>query len=401
MQGNRILKIFFVLLALVFIIHQAYSSFYKPVTTESAEFYTAVDGIDVTGIIIRNETVISSDAGGVLHFVTADGSRVAKDGIIASIYDTEGASLTVSQIDAVKKQIADIEEIQKYNNLEAADLDLINSKVKSGLNELVRNTVGNNFSNVSQDGDNLLSYINRRQVATGVTTDFSAQLAALNTQLSTLNASLPNARGAIYANESGYFVSTVDGYENVLKCDNLEALTPEFMASAEPEQVPDNAIGKIVSDYEWYIAAKVSINDSLKYKEGDSLTVKTSVKSCPRLPVIVKKINISSDSSDAVIILSCDEMNSEIASMRSGPMTVVSAEYSGLRVPKSALRVIDSKTGVYVVTGMQIKFVTVNVIYSDNSYIVCEQQTSTDTVLRLYDDVVVKGRNLYDGKIVS
>ena len=82
-------------------------------------------------------------------------------------------------------------------------------------------------------------------------------------------------------------------------------------------------------------------------------------------------------------------------------MTVVSAEYSGLRVPKSALRVIDSKTGVYVVTGMQIKFVTVNVIYSDNSYIVCEQQTSTDTVLRLYDDVVVKGRNLYDGKIVS
>lgn len=82
-------------------------------------------------------------------------------------------------------------------------------------------------------------------------------------------------------------------------------------------------------------------------------------------------------------------------------MTVVKKEYSGLKIPKSALRVVNSKRGVYVLTGMQVKFVEVNVIYSDDDYMICEKQTEDEKVLRLYDEVIVKGKNLYDGKIVG
>ena len=82
-------------------------------------------------------------------------------------------------------------------------------------------------------------------------------------------------------------------------------------------------------------------------------------------------------------------------------MTVVKKEYSGLKIPKSALRVVDSKRGVYVLTGMQVKFVEVNIIYSADNYMLCEKQTDDEKSLRLYDDVIVKGKNLYDGKIVS
>ena len=145
----------------------------------------------------------------------------------------------------------------------------------------------------------------------------------------------------------------------------------------------------------------MTINESLNYKEGDSLTVYTSVKSYPKLPVTVKKINISETSSSAVVLFACNEMNSELASMRSGPMTVVKKEYDGLKVSKNALRVVDSKRGVYVLTGMQVKFVEVNVLFSNDSYMICEKQSADDSVLRLYDEVIVKGKNLYDGKIIS
>ena len=87
--------------------------------------------------------------------------------------------------------------------------------------------------------------------------------------------------------------------------------------------------------------------------------------------------------------------------MRSGPMTVIKAEYSGLKVSRKALRVVDSVRGVYVVNGMQISFVPVNIVYSTDEYIICEKQTDNDNVLKLYDSVVVKGKNLYDGKIIS
>ena len=401
MRGTTVLKGFVILLAAVFAVHQFISSVYSPVKTETAVFYSASDGLNITGLIIRSETLVTSSEGGVMHFVLEDGSRVAKDGVIANIYDSESASITLSKIDSVNTKIEDIEEMLSYNDLEAADLDMINAKATQSLNNLIVSGASGNFGNMSELSDELLSALNRRQVAMGETTDFSAQLEQLKAEKNELSASLPAAKGKVKAAMSGYFVSKADGYETVLTCGNPESITPEFMSSVSAAELPDGVIGKIVSDYEWYIAAEISINESLKYKEGDSLTIYTSVKSYPKLPVTVKKINISENSSSAVVVFSCNEMNSELATMRSGPMTVVTKEYDGLRVPSSALRVVDSKRGVYVLTGMQVKFVEVNVLYKDDSYMICEKQTSDESVLRLYDEVIVKGKNLYDGKIVG
>lgn len=401
MKGTTVLKGFVILLIAVFAVHQAVSSFYKPVKTETAVYSDISDGLNITGIIIRNEALVTSSGGGVMHFVIGDGNRVAKDGVIANIYDSESASITLERIDSVSSKIKDIEEMLSYNDLEAADLDMINAKVSKNLNNLIVSGANGNYDSFSEKSDELLSSYNRRQAAMGETADFSAQLSALKSEREQLSSSLPAAKGTLKAAQSGYFVSKADGYENALTCDNLDKITPEYLNGIKAESVNENIVGKIVSDYEWYIAAEVSINESLNYKEGESLTIYTSVKSYPKLPVTVSKINISESSGGAVVLFACNDMNSELASMRTGPMTVVKKEYSGLKVPRSALRVVDSKRGVYVLTGMQVKFVEVNVLFADGEYIICEKQTSDDTVLRLYDEVIVKGKNLYDGKIIS
>lgn len=395
------LKGFVILLIAVFAVHQAVSSLYNPVKTETAVFSDMSDGLNITGIIIRNETLVSAGDSGVLHFIIGDGNRVAKDGVIANIYDSESASIILERIDSVNGKIADIEEMLSYNNLEAADLDMINAKVHQNLNNLIICGGNGNYDAFSDKSDELLSAYNRRQAAMGETADFSAQLTALKAEKDQLAASLPAAKGTLRAEKSGYFVSKADGYETVLTCENPESITPEYLNGIKAETVTENTVGKIVSDYEWYIAAEVSVNESLNFKEGDALTIYTSVKSYPKLPVTVKKINISESSGGAVVLFACNDMNSELASMRTGPMTVVKKEYSGLKVPTSARRVVDSKLGVYVLTGMQVKFVEVKVLFTDGDYMICEKQTSDGNVLRLYDEVIVKGKNLYDGKIIS
>lgn len=401
MKGTTVLKGFVILLIAVFAVHQAVSSLYKPVKTETAVFSDMSDGLNITGIIIRNETLVSAGDSGVLHFIIGDGNRVAKDGVIANIYDSESASIILERIDSVNGKIADIEEMLSYNNLEAADLDMINAKVHQNLNNLIICGGNGNYDAFSDKSDELLSAYNRRQAAMGETADFSAQLTALKAEKDQLTASLPAAKGTLRAEKSGYFVSKADGYETVLTCENPESITPEYLNGIKAETVTENTVGKIVSDYEWYIAAEVSVNESLNFKEGDALTIYTSVKSYPKLPVTVKKINISESSGGAVVLFACNDMNSELASMRTGPMTVVKKEYSGLKVPTSARRVVDSKLGVYVLTGMQVKFVEVKVLFTDGDYMICEKQTSDGNVLRLYDEVIVKGKNLYDGKIIS
>lgn len=401
MKGHTVLKVFIIVIAVVFVGHQLYSSLYTPITTETALYTEAADGLNITGTIIRRESLITNNVQGVFHFVTEDGSRVAKGGTVAEIYDSANASITLNRIETIKGQIADLEELQGYNDLQASDLDLADNRVSSALGNLVFDNSAGNFFDAPDNLSVLLSAVNRRQMITGENTDFSAQLATLNEELTNLSGKLTSAKGYITAAESGYFVSSTDGFETVFTVDALETVTPEFLNDSKPVQTPQNTIGKLVSDYDWYIAAKVSINDSLRYKEGDSLTIHTDIVSNPTLPVKVAKINISESTDSAVVIFSCRQMSSELATMRTGAMTVVNRSYKGLKVPRKALRVVDGQTGVYTVSGIVLKFVPVSVIYSYENYVICEQEQSNSDVLRLYDEVVVKGRKLYDGKIVG
>ena len=114
MKGSSILKGFLILLAVVFLSNQVISSVYKPVKTESAVYFTAQDGLKINGYIIRNEILVKHNGDGVRHFLTSDGNRVAKNGVIANIYDNESASITVSQIESVQKKIANINEILSH-----------------------------------------------------------------------------------------------------------------------------------------------------------------------------------------------------------------------------------------------------------------------------------------------
>lgn len=401
MGDHKVLKFILCFIAVVFVVHQVYSSTYKPITTISAEYETVTEGFKINGMVIREESLITCETAGALHFVLSDGERVAKSGTIANIYADAEASVTVNRIEHLNDRIKDIEQIQGYNDVEAADISLINSKVNNSLNEMLRSVATGDFSDVDEHSTELLTNISRRQMITGEQADFSARLEELKAERDGLNAALPQPIGSIKTDTSGYFVSVIDGYEKVLNCDNIENITPEFIDSIKIEKAPENTVGKIVSGYTWYIAAKVSISDSLKYKTGDKLILQTNVKSAPTLDVTLEKINTSKQENTAVMIFSCQQMNSELASIRTGAMTIVNNTFSGLKVPTKALRVQDGKTGVFVRSGITLKFVGVNVLYRTDEYIICEQQVSNESVLRLYDDVVVKGKRLYDGKIVD
>lgn len=401
MKGSTAIKAAIVLTVLIFAVHQLYSAVYKPISTETAVYYESVDGLNIMGTVIRNEYYVTCDTGGVYHFLIDEGSRVAASEAIANIYDNESASVTMSSIAAISAQIADITELQGYNNQQASDIKLVQGKVSSALDELIYSCSAGVYSNTKASQEALLSSINHRQIVTGEQTDFSARLTELNSELGKMQSSLPAAKATVKSSQSGYFTSFSDGYETVLTVDVLDSLTPDYMKELEPAQVPANVIGKVVTDYEWYIAAKVTLNDSMKYKVGDKLTVRTAVKSSPELEVTVNRINISESSDSAVVIFSCNSMNSELASMRTGAMTVVNKTYKGLKVAKKALRVVESQTGVYVLSGITLNFVPVNVLYSNDEYMICEQQQTNSSELRLYDRVVVKGKKLYDGKVVG
>lgn len=399
---------------LFFIIYQVYAAFYNPITTEIVTATDAVDGINITGIIIRNEEIIEGDTSSAMHFEIDDNERVAKGGIIANLYSSASQSVAAAELKNIEKQINNIEQIHKYNDLNAVDIGTLNAKIFDSFNGIFSVTARGNYSSLQATREEMLALMNRRKLATGQELNFNEQLAVLKAKRETLIAQTGQPTGVLTAEKSGYFVSTVDGYESILTPDKLDNITPEFLDTMKPEAVNDKAIfGKIVSDYTMYIAASVSINESLMFKVGDKLMINTSLKSNPELDVVVHDINVSLGSDRAVIIFSCAEMSGELSSMRSDNMTVVKKKYSGLRVPNKALRVTKKAvtnedgstvekavTGVYIVNGVSAEFVPVNIVYTVDDWALCEAITE-DGNLRLYDEVIVKGKNIYEGKIID
>lgn len=387
-------------LVIVYLCYQLFFAGSSSVKTESAIYYTANDSINATGYIIRDEQLLTSELDGVLSYSVDDGERVGHGGTVASVFSSPSAAATQSQIDSLQNQLTILKSITGINGTAVTDLDQINDIVQSALTDAVMSAAYDNLSGSQSAADALFAAINRRLIVTDGSIDLSSTIASVEAEIKSLKGSITGEGARIVSDRAGYFVSQVDGYENVLTFDMIDNLTPDMLESLQPEETAQNCIGKTVSEVDWHIAVAVSMEQSLRFKEGQSLSVEMPLSSISRLPVTVSKINKSSVTGDAVLVLKCNYMNGELACIRTQPTEVILSSCSGLRISSSAIRTVDGVRGVYIVNGVQLKFVPIELIYTGNGFIICKSSDTSDG-LRLYDDVVVGGKDLYDGKVVK
>ena len=144
-----------------------------------------------------------------------------------------------------------------------------------------------------------------------------------------------------------------------------------------------------------------AVDEALKLQPGNKIKLKTKLLSTPELTATVKYINKQSLNQNVVAVFSCNTMNTELAGTRKLDLTIIYNEHEGLRVDNRAIRVVDGVKGVYVLTASQVKFIPVNIIWKGDNYSIAELQASNDKVLRIYDEIIVKGKNLYDGKFID
>ncbi len=396
---TRILATAAGILLIIYLLYQTVFTSLSSIKTETAIAYTAEETISAEGYIIRDETVITSDdaSGGVLNYEIADGNRVSKGGKVAGIYKSEHDVEIKAQIAELDKQIKNLSVVCNMDMSNVTDLSRIDNQIKTGLIDLLDSVDGGNYSSLSADADEYLTLLNKRLVAIGAETDFSARLAALQSRKAELESSLGTAIDII-SESAGYFVSSVDGYENVLGTDSIETLTKDQLESIKPEETKaQNIIGKTVDSVDWYIATVLSFEDSLKFTEGQSVRIRVPLQTATELPVTVEKINRDAASAETVIVFKCGYMNGELSLIRTQPLTIIVSSSEGLYVPNDARRIVDNEMGVFVKTGNAIKFKPIEVVYNGTGFVICKK----DGELRLYDEVVVKGNNLYDGKVVN
>ena len=120
--------------------------------------------------------------------------------------------------------------------------------------------------------------------------------------------------------------------------------------------------------------------------EGQSLRVNFT-QATIETPVTVYAIIQEHGSDTALLILEGTEFSSEMVSMRSQAVEIILATYSGLKVPKSAVRMWKRPTaqertaadGVYILSGGVQKSKIINPLYETEDYYVVEQSATNAT----------------------
>lgn len=400
-RGTTLFKVGISLLLLVFLVYQTYAMLYKPITTATAVPFETYDGIEITGYFVREEKIINYTPTGNERYVVGEGEKVAKNGTVAEVYATAATAAAYVRADALKEQIATLSSINAVSDPASVDLDTLNNKISRAYLDLISSADSGNFMSIGADSGELLTLLNKKQILTGEVSDFNALLTSLNEELRTLTAGLSSPVSKVTADVSGYFISQVDGLEDILNIEEIDELDDtvfEKIAAAKPT----GGFGKIVSDYNWYIVAQMENDDYLNLAKDTKLTFKTAIEGCEELSASVYKVNPSKDKNAAVVIFACSTMNGAIASTRSAPMTIVTDSYEGIRISNKSVRVVDGQTGVYIVQGSVVKFRPIEIVYATDTFTLCKQKDASDSnAIRLYDEVIEKGKNLYDGKYIG
>ena len=400
-KGATFLKIGVTVLALIFIIYQTYSIVYKPITTATALYYSTYDGIEINGYFVREETVIDYNITGNERYVATDGEKISKGGTIAEVYSSSEIAELYQQIEKLSEEIETLESINSVSDPSSVDLTTLTNRIKRSYFDFLSFKDSGRYSNIGEYSGDLLMQLNKKQILTGEVTDFNALLTSLKSQLTALKSGVQAPVSKVTAPVSGFFIHQVDGLENVLTFESLKDIDESVFEKISNAK-PVNGFGKIVFSQNFYIIAEMNGDDYLNFSVGDKLNLRTQFAGNESLKATIETINLSETKDSAIVVLACQTMNGQFATVRSAPLTIVTDEYEGIRISNNAIHYSDGVPGVYIVQGSIVKFKPIEIVYRTDTFTLCKKsEDGNHNSIVLYDEVIEKGKNLYDGKFIG
>ena len=401
---KRLLILFSSLFLLTYVGFQAYRVFGSKPETLTVETVTAYETVETTGLVFRDETVIEKEANGYFFYTIADGNRVAKRGTIANVFPTLQDALGQQELDRLNEEIDTLASINAQGITNRANLSSINQQINMLWLSLSRESQSAVFTDVQELRTKLLALLNKKQLTLGREESFDARLEQLRRQRDELQNAFQPATTLVTSPVAGYFVSGIDGYEGILTTDAIVGLSVDRLQQyiqQQPAVEESASIGKVVGDYEWYMACIVPVERTALLKKGTPINIRLPFVTAQTVPMQVEAVNKNGTDS-AVLILRCTHMSGELSAIRKEQVELQLTAHEGLYIPDEAVHFnAEQEPGVYIQKGNHLAFRRIRVLYHDEDerFSIC-QVVNDNVYVQLYDKMIIKGDDLYDGKLV-
>lgn len=392
----------------------------QPVTKADAERC-----IEMDGYIFRSEVPVYTSSGGSVIPSVSEGEMVNIGGSIANVY-SQSAPDVVAHIAEIEDRISLLRSCLDGGTSSFGDSANIDGEIYAALSEIRRESGLGNAASAVALRPSLISSINRRGLLTGSAADINADITALESEKNSLMSSLGALLQNVSAPSSGYYYSDVDGYENVFRPESLGDLTFDealTLLSTPPESVGAGCAGKMVTSSVWYTLCRAERKYVNTFPKGSECVAEFKSN---EISLTMTVEQIIEGESEAVFVLSSRQVPQGFDFSRVQKIELVEAEYTGLRVPIGAVRIVNGETGVYILDGSTVRFRAISVIYRGDGICIVDpdpdgtkkknegengdgasddeneaENENKTPWLSLHDNLIVSGKGLYDGRVIG
>jgi len=380
--------------------YQVYMFKKSPVKTETALEKTVYETVDTKGFFVRDESYIQTKGSGTIVPLVTDGMRVAKGDTVAVLFKDDNSARDFKRLKEVEESIEYYKSLKNRVGVQTTDLSSLEKRIDSSCSSYISALQNGDINALLRYRDSIKEAVTARQLATGGAISVDEKISLLEKELKTLNKS--SGYSAVTVNNPGYYISSTDGYENAVKYSEATDYTVEMindLLSSTPDE-GKSVMGKLVDSFNWYILCTVPTTKVTSFKTDEKVKVFIPNSSIQQVDAKFIKVNDNKDGQTAIVLCG-NEMNEVIANLRLEDIQLVINEYSGFRIDNRAIREVDGEQGVYVLVGNIVKFRKINVVYAAPDYSIVNNIENESGQLRMYDEVITEGTDLFDGKVIS
>lgn len=299
-------------------------------TVENGKLYKEETDI---GYVIRNEKVVKGENyKNGMEQIIGEGSRAAVNENIFRYYSTNEENL--------KQKIADLDvKIQDAMSQEegvfTSDAKILENQIDDKIQDI--NKV-NDISKLEEYKKEIESLVSKKAKIAGEASPQGSYLRKLIEERKKYEIELNSGAEYVKAPMSGIVSYRVDGLEETLTPDNFSSLNKEYLESLNLNTgkivASNEECGKVIDNFECYIATISSSEEAQNAKVGDSVKVRLSNNA--EISAEITNL-IKDENNEIVIILKVQKQIEELINYRKITFDLIWWSASGLKVPNQAI----------------------------------------------------------------
>jgi putative membrane fusion protein len=369
----------------------------------AARMMTYTETVTLDGYLLLSEQVLVSPAIGEPLSIRADGERVPVGGEVARVY-TAVSQEAYDELTELRRRISILERATTtYTSIKNAPQVL--SMIEENLLRYHEAVHNNEMVKALSLRDTILAARAQYQALIGGYSSYEDTIRALKARATVLEDGLGTVVASVYADVGGYYYRSVDGYESIFAASAVDSLTVDDfhqMKQAEPAAyiADSRTAGKLVTDHSWYTVVETDSGTASAFTSGRSYNLR--FLGADRTLSMKLYRTVTSSREDAVLLIFVsNRVSSDFDYTRSQRVEITAAVGEGYAVPQKAVRNINGQTGVYVLDRYVVRFRRISILGEENGMYICDPTLEGEDCLKLYDSIIVEGRNLYDGKVYN